>query len=135
MNKHFTLEALSQWVNIIKQCAERDDDLKTSVFPSTVDTELSIIAGWKSGFGPAYADLLCVSNSDPSLAMCIKIVKNPGFKTITQFAARDFDSFEQPGYFGSEEDFCIALELEDDPAAVAEFYKTEWERLTCSMED
>lgn len=135
MNKHFTLESLSQWVNILKQCAERDDDFRTSVFPSTVDTELSIIGGWKSGFGPAYSDLLCVSQSDTSLALCIKIVKNPGFKTITQFATRDFDSFEQPVWLGSEEDYCIALELEDDPAAVAEFYKTEWERLMRSMED
>ena len=135
MNKSFTLEELTLWVNIIKQCAERDDGFKTAVFPNTVDTELSIIAGWKPGFGPAYSDLLCVSHSNPTLAMCIKIVKNPGFKTITQFAARDFGSFEQPGWLGSEEDFCIALELEDDPAAVAEFYKTEWERLTYSMED
>lgn len=130
----FNIVELAQWINIIKQCAADDDQFNTAVFPNTVDTELSIIGGWKSGFSAAYADLLCISHSDEEQAMCIRIVKNPGFNTITQFAKRDFDSFDAPTCMGIEEDNCIALEWEDNPMAVAEFYMSEWERLTVEQE-
>ena len=134
MKTPFTVEELTNWVKIIKQCAADDEGFKTAVFPGTVNTELSIVGGWKSGFNASYADLLCISHSDDTQAMCIKIVKNPGFTKLTQFAARDFGCFELPTCLGMEEDTCIALELEDDPAAVADFYASEWERLTIQQE-
>lgn len=119
-------EELVAWVAEVKQAAKEDKKFEVSFFPGTRNSKACIMAGWSSGFGAEYSDLLCTGKSDPSEAMCITIVKNPGEGDMSQ---RSFDSFDFPECDGEEEDITVAIELDDMPEAIADFYAGECERL------
>lgn len=125
--KKFTYEELGAWLKEIKQAAKEDKKFEVSFFPGTRESEVCIMAGWTSGFGAEYSDLLCICKSEPSSAMCITLVKNPGEGDMSQ---QSFDSFDFPECDGEEEDITVAIELDDMPEAIADFYAGEWERLT-----
>lgn len=125
MNKTFTKEALAMWIAGLMVSAENDDQFLVDWFKPTKESPVSIIGGWMNGFAPSEADLFCQSKSNPTYAMCIKIVVNEG-----PYAYCDFETLNMPMDDREEvEDTCIALEWKDDPAKVAEFYMIEWERL------
>ena len=125
MNKTFTKEALAGWVKGLMQAAKEDEQFTVSWFIPTKESPLSIVGGWQNGFAPSEADLFCQSKSEPTYAMCIKIVVNEG-----PYAYCDFETLDMPMDDREEvEDTCIALEWKDDPAKVADFYMHEWERM------
>ena len=125
MNNTFTKEALAGWIKGLKQAAKEDEQFSVSWFIPTKESELCIVGGWMNGFSPREADLFCQSKSEPTYAMCIKIVENKG-----PYAYCDFETLTMPVDDREEvEDTCIALEWKDDPMNVAEFYMHEWERL------
>ena len=125
MNNTFTKEQLTSWIAGLKEAAANDEQFLVDWFKRTKDSKLSIVAGWENGFSPKEADLFCQSKSNPTYAMCIKIVVNEG-----PYAYCDFETLNMPVDDREEvEDTCIALEWDDDPEKVAEFYMHEWERL------
>jgi hypothetical protein len=131
MNKTFTKEALAGWINGLKQAAKEDEQFSVSWFIPTKESPLSIVGGWENGFSPREADLFCQSKSEPTFAMCIKIVVNEG-----PYAYCDFETLNMPVDDREEvEDTCIALEWKDDPTKVAEFYMMEWERLMDTLKE
>jgi hypothetical protein len=128
MNKDFnnTLNKLTEWVKDLMQMAKNDESFLVSWFGETKDAPFCIVGGWSSGFSEDYADTLFISKSNPEYAMCIKIIKNEG-----PYGYCDYESLNVPvAKDGEDDDTCIALELEDDPASTALFYLTEWERIT-----
>lgn len=131
MNKMFTKEALAGWIKDLKQAAQEDEQFSVSWFIPTKESPLSIVGGWENGFSPREADLFCQSKSEPTFAMCIKIVVNEG-----PYAYCDFETLNMPVDDREEvEDTCIALEWKDDPTKVAEFYMMEWERLMNTLKE
>ena len=125
MNNFFTKEQLTTWIAGLKKSAERDENFSVSWFGPTKDTIVSIVGGWLEGFYPTDADLFCMSKSNPTFVMCVKIVVNRGPYVYT-----DFDILNMPVDINGEvEDTCIALEWDDEPENMAEFYMAEWERL------
>lgn len=131
MNKTFTKEALAGWIKGLKQAAKEDEQFSVSWFIPTKESPLSIVGGWENGFSPREADLFCQSKSEPTFAMCIKIVVNEG-----PYAYCDFETLNMPVDDREEvEDTCIALEWKDDPTKVAEFYMMEWERLMDTLKE
>lgn len=134
MERTFTKEQLVGWVKNCLSLAVDDKNPGTSAFPGTIAADFSIVAGWQPGFDPEYMDVFACSKADPTKVMCIKIVKNPGFKSVTQFAFRDFGLFELPTDTGLEDNTCVPLEWDDNPEVVADFYLHEWERITARQE-
>lgn len=131
MNKIFTKEALAGWIKGLKQAAQEDEQFSVSWFIPTKESPLSIVGGWENGFSPREADLFCQSKSEPTFAMCIKIVVNE-----RPYAYCDFETLNMPVDDREEvEDTCIALEWKDDPTKVAEFYMMEWERLMDTLKE
>lgn len=133
MKTDFTVEQLATWVRSLIEDAKKDEQLSIAWFSGTIDKPFSIIGGWMDGFSEDYSDLLCVSKSNPTYAMCIKIAVNEG-----PYAYTDFEVMNMP--FDPEtnevDDTCIALEYEDDPEEIAAFFLAEWERITKEhMED
>ena len=125
MNKIFTKEALASWVSCLKEAAKNDEQFLVDWFPNTDDSLFSIVGGWQDGFNPKEADLFCQSKSNPTYCMCIKIIVNEG-----PYAYCDFETLNMPmSEDGEVDDNCIALEWEDDPEKVAEFFMIEWEQL------
>ena len=128
MNKDFNkmLKDLTEWVKWLKEMAEKDEALAVSWFGGTEDEKFNIVGGWSEGFSEDYSDILHISKSNPSYAMCIKVVVNEG-----PYAYADYDSLNMPANEeGEVDDTCIALELDDDPEATALFYLNEWERIS-----
>lgn len=120
------LQRLTAWIKELKRIAEADEELLISWFEDTKDSKFSIIGGWSGGFSEDYADLLHISKSNPSYAMCIKIAINEG-----PYAYTDFEVMNEPLDENNEpEGPCIALELDDDPAELALFLASEWGRIT-----
>lgn len=125
MNNTFTKEALAGWINGLIQAAKEDEQFSVSWFIPTKETPFSIVGGWMDGFAPDESNLFCQSKSNPTWAMCVKIVVNEG-----PYAYCDFETLDMPiDDHGEVEDTCIALEWEDDTIAAAEFFAHEWERL------
>lgn len=127
MNKQFTLEELTEWVRYVKNAAKNDICYSILWFKGTDtnDCPLSIVAGWHKGFNGSQADLFCLSKSDPTYAMSIKIAENEG-----PYAYIDFDIMTMPtNKAGEVEDTCIPLEWTDEPEYVAQFFMAEWERM------
>ena len=130
MNKTFTKDQLTVWVADLITAAKNDEQLLVDWFKPTKDSPVSIVGGWENGFSPREADLFCQSKSNPTYAMCIKIVVNKG-----PYAYCDFETLDMPvDDRGEVDDTCIALEWKDDPAKVAEFYMTEWEHMLDAYE-
>ena len=125
MNKTFTKDQLTVWVADLITAAKNDEQFLVDWFKPTKDSPISIVGGWENGFSPREADLFCQSKSNPTYAMCIKIIVNNG-----PYAYCDFEILDMPtDDRGEVDDTCIALEWDDDPEKVAEFYMTEWEHL------
>ena len=125
MNKTFTKEALASWVRCLKEAAKNDEQFLVDWFKPTMNSPFSIVGGWENGFSPREADLFCQSKSNPTYAMCIKIIVNEG-----PYAYCDFEVLNMPvDDRGEVDDTDIALEWKDDPAKVAEFFMIEWEQL------
>jgi hypothetical protein len=57
--------------------------------------------------------------------MSIKIAVNNGPYAYTDYEAMDMPTDK----FGEVDDTCVPLEWDDNPERVAEFYKSEWERI------
>jgi hypothetical protein len=130
MNKTFTKDQLTSWVAGLITAAKNDEQFLVDWFKPTMDSPVSIIGGWADGFNPNEADLFCQSKSNPTYAMCIKIIVNNG-----PYAYCDFDVLDMPtDHKGEVDDNCIALEWNDKPELVAEFYATEWEHLLDAYE-
>jgi hypothetical protein len=125
MNTTFTKEALATWIDGLMQAAREDEQFSIAWFVPTQNSPVSIVGGWMDGFAPKEADLFCQSRSNPTYAMCIKVCENHGPYAYTDFELMDMPLDES----GEVEDNCIALEWEDDPTSIAEFYMIEWERL------
>ena len=131
MNKTFTKEALAMWIASLMVSAEDDDQFLVDWFKPTQHSQFSIVGGWQDGFAPKEADLFCHSKSNPTYAMCIKIIVNEG-----PYAYCDFECLDMPmSEDGEVDDNCIALEWKDDPMKVAEFYMIEWEQLMDTLKE
>ena len=114
MNTTFTKEALAGWIKGLMQAAKEDEQFEVSWFIPTKHSHFSIIGGWVDGYDPNYADLFCMSKSNPTKAMCVDVVDNEDtLITIEE----------------EVESTHIVLELDDNPEAAAEFFMHEWERL------
>ena len=125
MNKTFTKEQLTSWIADLQTAAKNDEQFLVDWFKRTKESPFSIVGGWLGGFAPSEADLFCQSKSNPTYAMCIKIIVNEG-----PYAYCDFETLNMPmTEDGEVDDNCIALEWKDDPMKVAEFYMIEWEQL------
>lgn len=125
MNKDI-LKNLTAWVEDLIQMAKNDESFLVSWFKGTENEPFSIVGGWSEGFSEDYSDILYMSKSNPEYAMCIKVIKNEG-----PYAYCDYDSLNCPiSEDGEDDDTCIAIELDEDPEAIALFYLNEWERIT-----
>lgn len=120
------IKELTNWIEELKELARQDDNILISWFPETRDKPFAIIGGWMEGFTEEYADVFCVSKTNPKYAMCVKIAVNEG-----PYAYTDFEIMNMPTYGeGEVDDTCIALEYDDDSKSLAMFLATEWERIT-----
>lgn len=117
---------LAEWIEEIKKAAKEDNSFSIAWFGETKNEPFSIIAGWMEGFSEDYSNLLCISKSEPKYAMCIKIAINDG-----PYAYTDFEIMNMPSdpVSGEVDDTCIALEYDDDPEVLAQFFTMEWERI------
>lgn len=123
-----SIQGLTDWITNLIEAAKEDTPFSVHWFRETdYDNEpFCIVGGWSDGFSKDYEGLLLISKSSPTYAMCIKIVVNDG-----PYAYADFDSLNMPiGVNGEVDDTCIALELDENPEAIAQFYWNELERIT-----
>lgn len=130
MDKTFTNEALTAWVAGLIEAAENDECFNVDLFMPTENSPVSIVGGWKRGFNSNNSDIFCMSKTNPTSAMCIKICKNTGSYTYVDYEAREMP-VDCNGEIDNTE---IILEWYDDPEAVAEFFMHEWERLMAAAE-
>ena len=114
MNTTFTKEALATWIAGLIDAAKEDEQFDVAWFAPTKNTRFSIIGGWVDGYNSNYADLFCMSKSNPTKAMCVDVVDNED-TLIT------IEEEVEPTH--------IILEWDDSPDAAAEFFMHEWERL------
>ena len=131
MNKTFTKEQLTTWVADLQKAAKNDEQFLVDWFKRTKESPFSIVGGWLGGFAPSEADLFCQSKSEPAYCMCIKIIVNEGLYAYCDFETLDMPMTED----GEVDDNCIALEWNDDPAKVAEFFMIEWEQLMDTLKE
>jgi hypothetical protein len=126
MNKDM-IKKLAEWIESLKDDAENDNPFDIAWFSETKNKPFSIIGGWMEGFSEDYSDLLCISESNPKYAMCIKIAVNEG-----PYAYTDFELMNMPVDPETKEvdDTCIALEYNDDSESLAQFLLMELERIT-----
>jgi hypothetical protein len=124
--KKITIESLTKWIKDLKEAAKKDESFSIAWFGDTKDEPFSIIGGWLDGFSEDYSDIFCMSKSNPSYAMCIKIAINEG-----PYAYTDFEIMNMPVDPVTKEvdNTCIPLEWDDDPEYAAQFFLSEWERI------
>ena len=129
--KKVNLENLVQWLDDLKEAAKEDQSFSIAWFKETETSPFSIIGGWMGGFSEAWDDLLCVSKSNPTYAMCVKIAVNEG-----PYAYTDFEVMNMPvNEDGEVDDNCIALEYGDNTEELAFFLLNEWEKLMSEYEE
>ena len=127
----FTKEQLVTWIVGLKKSVERDENFSISWFGPTKNMVTCIVGGWSAGFNPADADLFCLSRSNPTFGMCVKVVVNPRSDVLT-----DFDRLDMPvDSAGEIEDSTIVLEHDMDIEGLADFITSEWDRLICAAID
>ncbi len=130
MNTEMTKD-LALWIAELKDCAVKDESFSVSWFLGTKGSPISIIGGWEDGFCADDADLFCLSKSNPTYGMCIKIIVNKG-----PYAYCDFEVLDMPVFPNGEvDDTCLALEWEDNPEAIADFFAMEYERISSFYEE
>lgn len=119
------VERLATWLRSLIEDAKKDKQFSIAWFEDTKDEHFSIIGGWMEGFSKDYADLLCISESNPKYAMCVKIAVNEG-----PYAYTDFELMNMPiDQTGEVDNTCIALEYDDDVNSLAEFFLGELQRI------
>lgn len=119
------VERLATWLRSLIEDAKKDEQFSIAWFEDTKDERFSIIGGWMEGFSKDYADLLCISESNPEYAMCVKIAVNEG-----PYAYTDFELMNMPiDQTGEVDNTCIALEYDDDVNSLAEFFLGELQRI------
>ena len=124
------VKAMTSWIEELKQAAKNDESFLVSWFPGTKNYPIAVVGGWLNGFDPADADLFCMSKSNPTYAMCVKIVMNEG-----NYAYCDFETLDMPVSADDEvDDTTITLEWNDSPEAVAMFFMAELARITEAFE-
>ena len=124
------VKALANWIEDLKFAAKNDESFLVDWFPGTKNYPIAIVGGWSDGYDPADADLFCLSKSNPTYGMCVKIVVNNG-----PYAYCDFETLDMPMDDREEvEDTMMTLEWNDNPEALALFFMTELERLTDAFE-
>ena len=124
------VKAMASWIEDLKFAAKNDESFLVSWFPGTEHSPIAVVGGWSDGYDPADADLFCLSKSNPTYGMCIKIVVNNG-----PYAYCDFECLDMPvDAAGEVDDTSITLEWNDNPEAVALFFMTELERVTEAFE-
>lgn len=119
-----TLMLLAEWIRNLIREAELDTNLSMAQFVAAGDEDspFVIAGGWSEGFSEDYADLLYISKSQPTYAMCIKIA--------VKESCSDFDLLKMPVYkHGEVDDTCIPLEKGEDPNDAAKFFLMEFERV------
>ena len=126
MNNKVTVESLAKWIEDLKEAARDDHAFSIAWYKETENAPFSIIGGWLSGFSADYADLLCMSKSNPEYAMCVKIAVNEGPYAYTDFEIMNMPVNEE----GEVDDTCISLEYDDDAESLAQFLIMELERIT-----
>ena len=125
MTNNFTIESLATWIRDLIEAAKDDQSFCIAWFKETEKAPFSIIGGWMEGFSEDYNDVLCISKSNPKYAMCVKIAVNEG-----PYAYTDFEIMNMPlDKNGEVDNTCIALDLDEDVYGMAQFFKTEWERI------
>lgn len=120
------LKSLTEWLTSLKEAAKKDEQFSIAWFEPTKDSPFCIIGGWLDGFSKDYSDLICISKSNPTYVMCVKIAINDG-----PYAYTDFEIMNMPydPKTGEVDDVCIALEYDDDVASLAQFLLTELDRI------
>ena len=125
MNNKFTIESLAKWIRFLIDTAKEDEDFGVAIFKETINEPFIIVGGWKEGFSTDWDDILCISKSNPKLAMSMKIVVNEGPYEYANFELMPMPTDKN----GEVDDTCITLELDEDVYSTARFFKTEWERI------
>ena len=125
INNFETVKNLRDWIDELKKAAKEDSDLLISWFKPTEEYPISIIGGWMEGFSESYADIMCISKSNPKYAMCVKIAVNEGPYEFTDFELMDMPVDKD----GVVDDTCISLEWDDDSESLAVWLLAEWERI------
>lgn len=126
MNKLQMIDALAGWIKGLKEAAADDEQFLISWFIPTKNSKFSIVGGWEDGYDPKDQDLFCLSHSNPTYGMAVKVVENNG-----PYAYCDFETMDMPiDKNGEVDDTSITLEYNDDPKALAAFFYNEWERIT-----
>jgi hypothetical protein len=131
MNKCFSVKELASWVEDLIALAKTDEAFSVSWFRPTEDCPISIVGGWLDGYDPIDADLFCLSKSNPTYGMSIKIIVNEG-----PYAYCDFETLDMPVMPNGEvDDTILTLEWNDNPDSIASFFAVEWERITKAYAD
>lgn len=126
MTTKINIDRLADWLRDLIEAAKDDQSFCIAWYDETEKEPFSIIGGWMKGFSEAYDDVLCISKSNPSYAMCVKIAINEGPYDYT-----DFEIMNMPIDKNSEVDnTCIALNYDEDVVGLAQFFAVEWERIT-----
>lgn len=125
--KKLDVNKLAEWIRDLIEAAKDDESFCIAWYKETENEPFSIIGGWMEGFSEDYNDVLCVSKSNPKYAMCIKIAVNEG-----PYAYTDFELMDMPVDPVTEDvdDTCIALDVDEDVYSMAEWFASEWERIT-----
>lgn len=125
-----TIKNLTAWLDNLKELAKQDTEKTLHWFGQTAGQPFCIVGGWMGGIPESYSDLFCMSKSNPTYAMCVKIAVNDDKDHL------DFESIEMPvSTSGEIEDLCIALEQEDDTEELAAFLLCEWERIMSEQKE
>lgn len=125
INYNETIKDLAAWIEGLKESAKNDETFSISWFNGTKDYPFAIIGGWAEGFAEYFADIMCVSKSDPKYGMCVKIAINEGPYTYT-----DYEIMNMPvGKNGEVDDTEQGLEWDDDAESLASWLLCEWERI------
>lgn len=126
INYNETIKDLAAWIEGLKTAAKNDEAVAISWFNGTKDKPFAIIGGWADGFADDYADILCLSKTDPNYAMCVKIAINEGPYAYTDFELMNMPYDEETGEVDDTE---VALEWDDDSEEAARWLLCEWERI------
>lgn len=126
MNREAMLESLAAWINGLKESAEADETFAISWFNETEDKPFSIIGGWADGYDERDIDIMCISRSNPTYAMSVKVVVNEGPYAYTDFEIMDMPYDKETGTVDDTE---MVLEWDDNPYEAAQFFLSEWERI------
>lgn len=126
MNREVILKDLAEWIKGLKESAKNDETFSISWFNGTGDYPFCIVGGWADGYDERDIDILCISKSNPTYAMSVKVAINEGPYAYTDFELMDMPYDRETGTLDDTE---MVLEWDDDPEEAAQFFLGEWERI------